>query len=139
MARLQLAINVHDLEAGISFYEKFFDTPVTKRRPGYANFEIADPPLKLVLFHQPEQAGSLNHLGVEMDSTDGVQATQQRLVQAGLTPGEASEETCCYAAQTKFWVDTPDQQAWEVYTVLGDASPEITQETAKGESCCVQS
>src|SRR6516225_10244951 len=104
MSRLQLALNVTDIDQAIAFYAKLFGTEPAKRRPGYANFAIADPPLKLVLLENPGQGGSLNHLGVEVPDAAAVEAEQARLAGAGLTSSEQSETTCCYAAQDKFWV-----------------------------------
>ena len=101
---------------------RLFRTEPAKLRPGYANFAIAEPPLKLVLLENPGQGGSLNHLGVEVPDTDAVDAEQARLAEAGLASGEAGETTCCYAKQDKFWVQgAPDGEAWEIYTVLADS------------------
>lgn len=124
-ARLQLALNVSDLDAAVDFYERLFETPVTKRREGYANFAIANPPLKLVLIEGSEGA-SVNHIGVEVDSAATVGATQRRLSQEGV--GSRSEEgvTCCYAVQDKIWISDPDGAAWEIYTVLEDAEQPLS-------------
>ena len=130
MSRVQLALNVTDVDAAVAFYSKLFATEPTKRRPGYANFAIADPPLKLVLIqNDAAAAGSLNHLGVEVSSTDEVAAAQQRLSGQGLdTAAEAG--ACCYALQEKVWVNDPDGAPWEVYTVLADADAPPTSGTA---------
>ncbi len=120
--RIQLAINVDDLDESVGFYSKLFGTEPTKVRPGYANFAIADPPLKLILMENPGQGGSLNHLGVEVADTDAVDAEQQRLAEAGLASIDERGSTCCYARQDKFWVEgTPDGERWEIYTVLEDS------------------
>ena len=121
MSRLQLALNVSDLDAAVDFYSRLFATAPAKRRPGYANFAVADPPLKLVLFQNESADGRLNHLGVEVESTDEVTAAQRRLTDEGL--GTATEDgvSCCYAVQDKVWVNDPDGEPWEVYTVLDDA------------------
>ncbi len=120
--RLQLAINVSDLEASIGFYGKLFGTEPAKVRPGYANFVIADPPLKLVLIEDPAAGGSLNHLGVEVADTSAVEAEQDRLAEVGLASVEERGTTCCYAKQDKFWVQgTPDGERWEYYAVLQDS------------------
>jgi catechol 2,3-dioxygenase-like lactoylglutathione lyase family enzyme len=120
--RIQLALNVDDLEASIAFYSALFGTEPAKRRDGYANFAVAEPPLKLVLLENPGQGGTLNHLGVEVADTDAVDATQQRLAAAGLGSADERDVTCCYARQDKFWVDgSPDGERWEVYTVLADS------------------
>jgi catechol 2,3-dioxygenase-like lactoylglutathione lyase family enzyme len=120
--RIQLALNVDDLDESISFYSKLFGTGPAKVRPGYANFAIADPPLKLILMENPGQGGSLNHLGVEVPGTDAVEAEQARLAQAGLASVEERDTTCCYARQDKFWVQgVPNGERWEIYTVLEDS------------------
>jgi lactoylglutathione lyase len=118
VSRLQLALNVPDIDAAVDFYSKMFATEPAKRRPGYANFAIADPPLKLVLFEKADADARLNHLGVEVMSTDEVSAHQARLTGEGLAPVDESG-TCCFAKQDKVWVDGPDG-AWEIYTVLED-------------------
>jgi catechol 2,3-dioxygenase-like lactoylglutathione lyase family enzyme len=120
--RIQLALNVDDLGESIAFYSKLFATEPAKVRPGYANFAIAEPPLKLVLLENPGQGGSLNHLGVEVASTDAVEAEQARLAEEGLAAVEERDTTCCYARQDKFWVKgAPDSERWEIYTVLNDS------------------
>jgi catechol 2,3-dioxygenase-like lactoylglutathione lyase family enzyme len=134
-SRLQLALNVTDIGQAISFYSKLFGTEPAKVRPGYANFAIADPPLKLVLLENPGQGGSLSHLGVEVADTEAVTAEQERLAEAGLAPAAASETTCCYAKQDKFWVQgSPDGEAWEIYTVLADSQTFYAE--GHGEQCC---
>lgn len=120
MARLQLALNVDDLDAAVDFYSRLFATPAAKRRPGYANFEVADPPLKLVLFENQEAPATLNHLGVEVTSPDEVGTATARLADEGLAPVDGSG-TCCYADQDKVWVTAPDGQRWEIYMVLADS------------------
>lgn len=120
--RVQLALNVNDLGESIAFYSKLFGAEPAKVRAGYANFAIAEPPLKLVLLENPGQGGTLNHLGVEVTSTEAVEAEQDRLAQAGLAAIEERDTTCCYARQDKFWVQgTPDGERWEIYTVLEDS------------------
>jgi catechol 2,3-dioxygenase-like lactoylglutathione lyase family enzyme len=120
MSRVQLALNVSDLDKAVSFYSKLFATEPAKLRPGYANFAIAEPPLKLVLIEGGGETGSLNHLGVEVDSTDQVATANTRLTAAGLASVTEDEVTCCYAVQDKVWVDGPDGVPWEIYTVLAD-------------------
>ena len=121
--RLQLALNVDDLDESISFYTKLFGTEPAKVRPGYANFAIAEPPLKLILMENRGQGGSLNPLGVEVPGTDAVEAEQARLAEAGLASVDERDTTCCYARQDKFWVTgTPDGERWEIYTVLQDSA-----------------
>jgi len=122
MSRIQLALNIDDVEAATAFYAKLFGAAPAKTRPGYANFVIADPPLKLVLLENPGQGGTLNHLGVEVGSTGAVNAEQQRLTEAGLATTDERGTTCCYATQDKFWVGgTPGGERWEFYTVLADS------------------
>ncbi len=119
-SRLQLALNVDDLGQAIEFYSRLFATEPSKVEPGYANFAIADPPLKLVLFEAPGQGGTLNHLGIEVPTTAAVAAAQSRLASAGLATTAEMGTTCCYAAQDKVWVDGPSADRWEIYTVLSD-------------------
>ena len=121
-SRVQLALNVTDLEAATRFYTDLFGVGPAKQRSGYANFEIADPPLKLVLFEHPEATSPLNHLGVEMPSTSDVVAASERFGAAGLAHSFAASDRCCHAVQDKVWVDAPDVPlgGWEFYTVLAD-------------------
>src|SRR3984885_14299176 len=119
MSRVQLALNVNDIEEAVSFYARLFGTGPAKRRPGYANFAIDQPPLKLVLLENPGQGGPLNHLGVEVEDTAAVEAEQARLAEAGLAAVDERDTTCCYARQDKFWVTgAPGGERWEIYTVL---------------------
>ena len=135
MSRVQLALNVDDLNASVAFYSKLFATQPTKVRLGYANFAVAEPPLKLVLIENPGHGGSLNHLGVEVADIDSVDAEQTRLTEAGFASVDERDTTCCYAKQDKFWVSgTPDGESWEIYTVLAD-SPTPNGE-AEGQECC---
>jgi len=120
MERVQLALNVSDLDAAVEFYSKLFAAEPSKRRPGYANFAVASPPLKLVLIEGQGQPGTLNHLGVEVGSTDQVAAAHQRLSGDGLDTATEHQVACCYAVQDKVWVDAPDGEPWEIYTVLAD-------------------
>ncbi|ADP84541.1 ArsI/CadI family heavy metal resistance metalloenzyme [Pseudofrankia inefficax] len=151
MARVQLALNVSDVDAAVQFYGKLFGVQPAKRRPGYANFAIDTPPLKLVLIENPEArgagvAGALNHLGVEVETTDEVSAATARLAGAGLATAVQENTACCYALQDKVWVDDPDGAPWEVYTVLADsetARPGSTSSAAErlagtepGDVCC---
>lgn len=140
MSRLQLALNVDDLETSIAFYSALFGTEPHKVRPGYANFAVAEPPLKLVLIESTGQGGSINHLGVEVADVDAVDAELTRLAAAGFATAEERDTTCCYAKQDKFWVQgTPDGERWEVYTITDDApatsvtgdAPEVTP-----AACC---
>ncbi len=140
MSRVQLALNVADIDAAVDFYSKLFGAEPAKRRPGYANFAIAEPPLKLVLIENPAArgtgvAGALNHLGVEVESTEEVQAATRRLARHGLEPEVQESTTCCYAVQDKVWVDDPAGAPWEVYTVLAD-SPTFASTDADVGTCC---
>jgi len=135
MSRVQLALNVDDLQDSITFYSRLFSAEPAKVRPGYANFAVTEPPLKLVLIENPGHGGSINHLGVEVEDVDTVDAIQTRLAEDGLASVDERGTTCCYAKQDKFWVTgTPDGEAWEVYTVLAD-SPTPNGELA-GQECC---
>ncbi len=126
MSRIQLALNVSDLEASVAFYSTMFGVEPHKRRPGYANFAVADPPLKLVLIEVPAKdrgtgvTGALNHLGVEVDSSEAVAAGAARLNEAGLTTFDEKDTTCCYALQDKTWVHDPAGAPWELYVVKDD-------------------
>ncbi len=137
MSRVQLALNVTDIDEAIVFYSRLFQTEPAKVRPGYANFAIADPPLKLVLI-EGEVGGTLNHLGVEVASTDEVTAANRRLADDGLATATEDEVSCCFAVQNKVWVDGPDHEPWEIYTVLADAEhPQGQLRTAEpGEAAC---
>src|SRR6266567_7415442 len=122
VSRVQLAINVDDLSESIDLYSRLFGTEPAKLRPGYANFAIAEPPLKLILLENPGQGGSLNHLGVEVADTEAVDAEQTRLAEAGLASIDERDTTCCYARQDKFWVTgAPNGERWEIYTVKEDS------------------
>jgi catechol 2,3-dioxygenase-like lactoylglutathione lyase family enzyme len=123
MSRVQLALNVNDVDEAVAFYSKLFAAEPAKRRPGYANFAITEPPLKLVLLENPGQGGSLNHLGVEVADVETVDAEQTRLADQGLALVEERGTTCCYAKQDKFWVQgAPNGENWEIYTVLADSA-----------------
>lgn len=121
MSRVQLALNVDDLTKAISFYSTLFNTEPAKVKPGYANFAVAEPPLKLVLIENPGKGGTLNHLGVEVESSATVHSEIERLAGAGLFTEEEMNTTCCFATQDKVWVTAPDAEKWEVYTKLADA------------------
>jgi catechol 2,3-dioxygenase-like lactoylglutathione lyase family enzyme len=156
VSRIQLALNVADMDESVKFYSKLFGVTPAKRRPGYANFAIAEPPLKLVLIEHPEGrghgvAGALNHLGVEVETPEQVRASTARLVGEGLDLDVQESTTCCYAVQDKAWVDDPDGAPWEVYTVLADApaetslgcsteacapEPVTVTPAGQGRSCC---
>ena len=145
MSRLQLALNVEDIDAAVRFYSVLFDTPPAKRRPGYANFAVEQPPLKLVLFESPGRSGTLNHLGVERDSSQEVASEAERLEAAGLSLRVEGEVACCYARQDKHWVSGPDGQEWENYVVLGDDRPDLegsavddapTESASSSGGCC---
>jgi catechol 2,3-dioxygenase-like lactoylglutathione lyase family enzyme len=140
MSRVQLALNVSDLDVAIGFYSKLFATEPAKVRPGYANFAIAEPPLKLVLLEGVGVPGSLNHLGVEVASTEDVGAAQARLAGEGIACATEENVSCCYALQDKVWVDAPDGEPWEIYTVLDDVEHPVgelrTVEPESDARCC---
>ena len=152
MSRVQLALNVSDLQASIDFYAKLLATEPVKVRPGHANFAVADPPLKLILIEQREArgcglAGALNHLGVEVETADEVARSAIRLSAEGLATDLRENTTCCYAIQDKVWVDDPDSVPWEVYTVLADSrseagvsrsgsEPRAVPDQVPGVHCC---
>ena len=140
MSRVQLALNVDSLDEAIAFYSKLFATEPTKVRPGYANFAVVEPPLKLVLIENPGAGGSVNHLGVEVADSETVHAEIERLSAEGLFTAEEIGTTCCFATQDKVWVTGADGERWEVYTVLAD-SPTFGTGPASGESdaCCTAS
>lgn len=137
MSRLQLALNVDSLDESIAFYSALFDTQPAKNRPGYANFAIVEPPLKLVLIENPGQGGSINHLGVEVADTEVVDREQIRLEESGLVSVDERGSTCCYAKQDKFWVENaPNGERWEIYTVLEDSATFSAAESESDTSCC---
>ncbi len=133
MSRVQLAMNVSNLDEAVDFYSKFFNAAPAKVRAGYANFAIDEPPLKLVLIENARDAGSLNHLGVEVFSTAEVTDATRYLSEVGLSTTSEEETTCCYAVQDKVWVDGVDGVPWEVYTVLSDSA---TADGIAGDGQC---
>jgi catechol 2,3-dioxygenase-like lactoylglutathione lyase family enzyme len=134
MSRVQLALNVPDLDTSVAFYSKLFGVEPAKRRPGYANFAITEPPLKLVLIEgETGQDTRLDHLGVEVTSIGQVTAATDRLKDAGLATFEENDTSCCYALQDKVWVHGPGQEPWEVYVVKADADTLARQQ---GSTCC---
>lgn len=138
MSRVQLALNVNDIDESVAFYSKLFGVEPAKRRPGYANFAVPEPPLKLVLLENPGQGGTLNHLGVEVAAIADVDSEQMRLADAGLAVIDERDTTCCYARQDKFWVkETPDGESWEYYTVLEDSQTFYGEDA--GQACCSES
>ena len=137
MSRVQLALNVSDLDSAIEFYSKLFNTKPAKVREGYANFAIAEPPLKLVLIAGGGTPGTMNHLGIEVESTDDVTSATKRLANEGLVTAVEEETTCCFAVQDKVWVNAPDGEPWEVYTVLADANVmKLIPVADSGSVCC---
>jgi catechol 2,3-dioxygenase-like lactoylglutathione lyase family enzyme len=134
MSRVQLALRVADLEGSIAFYSKLFGAEPAKRREGYANFAIAEPPLKLVLIEgEAEERTRLDHLGVEVGSTGEVNAATERLSRSGLETAVENDTTCCYALQDKVWVNAPGGEPWEVYVVKADAE---ALACTPGTPCC---
>ncbi|WP_404785399.1 ArsI/CadI family heavy metal resistance metalloenzyme [Altericista sp. CCNU0014] len=141
MSRVQLALNVSNIDTAVAFYSKLFGAEPAKLRPGYANFAIAEPALKLVLIENAEKAGTLNHLGVEVETSDEVEVALTRLDRSGLAATLEKNVDCCYALQDKGWIKDPDGAPWEIYTVLEDSSihrpsPRLNLKTACGTQCC---
>ena len=141
MSRVQLALNVDDLDEAVAFYSKLFDAEPAKLKDGYANFAVADPPLKLVLLENPGKGGTVNHLGVEVETSEQVHQEIARLSGEGLFTDEEIGTTCCFATQDKVWVTGPAGEKWEVYTVLADsetfgASPQRFDSDAEAAVCC---
>lgn len=141
MSRVQLALNVDDLDDAVAFYSKLFNSEPAKVKDGYANFAIAEPPLKLVLLQNPGKGGTINHLGVEVESSEQVHAEIARLSGEGLFTDEEIGTTCCFATQDKVWVTGPAGEKWEVYTVLADSetfgtSPQRSDPEAGDAVCC---
>ena len=140
MSRVQLALNVSNIDEAVAFYSKLFNTEVNKRKPGYANFAIAEPPLKLVLI-EGEGGGTLNHLGVEVETSDEVVAAEARLAGGGLETTGVDDTTCCYAEKTETWVRDPDGAPWEWYVKTGDAEQMTNAIRTEGADaqCCAPS
>jgi hypothetical protein len=144
MSRIQLALNVDSLDEAITFYSKLFNTEPAKVKQGYANFAVAEPPLKLVLIENSGHGGTINHLGVEVESSDVVHAEIARLAGEGMFTEEEIGTTCCFAKQDKVWVTGPAGEKWEVYTVLADSdafgtSPQHLEDDSapgRGGVCC---
>jgi lactoylglutathione lyase len=132
--RVQLALNVENLDEAIAFYSRLFRTAPAKVRAGYANFAVAEPPLKLVLIENPGSGGTLNHLGVEVPSSERVHGEIARLTAEGLFTQEEIGTTCCFATQDKVWVTGPAGERWEVYTVLADS--ETFGASPDQRACC---
>lgn len=146
MSRVQLALNVADLEASVEFYSTLLQVEPHKRRPGYANFEVAEPALKLVLIETPQEArgsgvtGALNHLGIEVESPAQVHDALARMLTGGLAVAEEMDTNCCYAQQDKVWVHDPAGTPWEVYTITDDnpvrmVGVEVTSRQ-NDDACC---
>jgi catechol 2,3-dioxygenase-like lactoylglutathione lyase family enzyme len=144
VSRVQLALNVDDLDDAITFYSKLFHTEPAKVKPGYANFAITEPPVKLVLIENPGHGGTLNHLGVEVESSEEVHQEIARLASEGMLTEEEIGTTCCFATQDKLWVTGPAGERWEIYAVLADSetfgtAPELAADddaTAPSSACC---
>lgn len=136
MSRVQLALNVNDIDEAVDFYSRMLGVTPAKRKPGYANFAVEDPPLKLVLIENAGAGGSLNHLGVEVASSGDVQRASRRLAEQGLTGRPEESVDCCFALQDKVWVKDPDGAPWEIYTVLSDTDGAADEREAKASACC---
>jgi len=135
VSRVQLALNVTDVDAAVDFYSRLFGTEPAKRKPGYANFAIADPPLKLVLF-EGEEGATLNHLGVEVETADEVAAAEARLAGDGVDTTGVEGTTCCYATKVETWVTDPDGARWEWYVKTGDAEQLAYAADGEATGCC---
>jgi catechol 2,3-dioxygenase-like lactoylglutathione lyase family enzyme len=136
MSRVQLALNVDNIDSAVEFYSKLFATEPAKRRPGYANFAIAEPPLKLVLMENPGASDKLNHLGIEVESSEQVTQVSDRLQKDDLTVTDQNQTTCCYALQDKVWVKDPNGADWEVYTVLENSVTFGEPQKTASSACC---
>ena len=136
MSRIQLALNVSNLDDSVAFYSKLFSVEPAKRRPGYANFAVTEPPLKLVLIENNTEAGTLNHLGVEVETSAEVGAAEQGLNSKGLETETENQVSCCYAVQDKVWVTDPDNAPWEIYKVLDDADTFSRTQAKVAASVC---
>ena len=136
MSRIQLAINVKNIDESVAFYSKLFGVEPAKRRPGYANFAVIEPPLKLVLIENANEAGTLNHLGVEVQTAAEVVAAAHHLQERGLDTQSENQVTCCYAKQDKVWATDPDGAPWEIYTVLADADTFSRTQPDTGAAVC---
>jgi catechol 2,3-dioxygenase-like lactoylglutathione lyase family enzyme len=138
--RLQLALNVSDLDKAVDFYTRMFGVEPAKTKPGYANFAIADPPLKLVLFGGQGEGGTINHLGVETETADEVVAVEARLTESGLETTGVGDTQCCYAAKTETWLTGPDGARWEWYVKTADSDrfTDVAVSTTGGGACCAQ-
>jgi catechol 2,3-dioxygenase-like lactoylglutathione lyase family enzyme len=136
VSRVQLALNVSDVDRAVAFYATFFGTEPVRRRPGYASFAIADPPLKLVLIEGQGDPATLNHLGVEVGTGAEVREAEARLAGEGLATTGVDDTTCCYAEKTETWVNDPDGAPWEVYVRTGDAEQMSGTSRTDGDPCC---
>jgi len=136
MSRLQLGLNVDNIDDAVEYYTALFNTKPAKVRPGYANFAIANPPLKLVLFEGAGEHGSINHMGVEQESTEEVHAELARVKEAGLAVHSEGEDHCCYAYKDEGWIDGADGHRWEIYTVLADADTAGHLDPNADQVCC---
>jgi catechol 2,3-dioxygenase-like lactoylglutathione lyase family enzyme len=137
MSRVQLALRVSDLEGSVAFYSRLFGVEPAKRRPGYANFAVTEPPLKLVLLEgEAGEDTRMDHLGVEVESTEQVTAATDRLEEAGLATFEENDTSCCYALQDKVWVTGPGKEPWEVYVVKADADTLGKSTDGTSQTCC---
>ena len=147
LPKTHISLNVHDVERSVAFYEAFFGVSAHKRRPGYANFDLAAPPLKLALqeFSPAQGGGMLSHLGIQVGTSEEVQAARERLIASGLATFDEGDTTCCYARQDKVWATDPDGNGWEVYILLDEMSDEEDDhfgadgKAANESACCAQS
>jgi catechol 2,3-dioxygenase-like lactoylglutathione lyase family enzyme len=131
-----VSLNVSDIEKSIAFYEKVFDVPVSKRRPGYAKFDLASPALNLTMQESPRTGVNASHFGVQVESEEDVRAARRRLEAGGLATTSEENVACCYAVQDKVWADDPDGNSWEFFVVKGDADVMSSQPVEKAMACC---
>jgi catechol 2,3-dioxygenase-like lactoylglutathione lyase family enzyme len=128
--RVHLSLNVRDLDAAVSYYSKLFGAKPSKRKPGYANFALDRPPLKLALLEVPGAPERLNHLGVEVFDQADVDAAVARLSAAGIAGEVEVDRSCCHARQNKIWSADPQGVRWEFYRVLSadDTVPDVAEQ-----------
>ncbi|MDR6224186.1 ArsI/CadI family heavy metal resistance metalloenzyme [Desmospora profundinema] len=133
-----VAVNVKNLDDSVAFYRHLFGEEPAKVRPGYAKFDLEEPALNFTLNEGGKTDGGINHLGIQVESTEAVLAAKERLKNAGLASFDEMDTTCCYARQDKIWVTSPDGHRWEIFFVKEDAesfgeSPDSVEEASP---CC---
>ena len=132
--KVHVALNVNSIEESVAFYRAMFGVEPAKLKAGYAKFDVAEPALNLTLNYVGPVAtlGALNHLGIQVESTEEVLAAKDRLTRAGLATFDEMSTDCCYALQDKVWVSDPNGYRWEVFVVkVGDTRPDLNISPAK--------